>query len=56
MTAVIFCAMIATRFVPLATMGGNPNNIKTESEIIVPPPAMVLINPTINPEVIKMII
>jgi len=54
-TAVRFCKKTAIRFVPLAIFSGNPNIIKTEREIIVPPPAKVLINPTTMPEITKII-
>jgi hypothetical protein len=42
------------RFVPLAMVGDKPNSINTDKEMVDPPPANVLINPTAIPEVIKI--
>ena len=38
---------------PFATAGGSPKNMKSDSEIMVPPPASVLIKPTSRPDVIS---
>ena len=48
-TPMAFCMTMATLFVPLATLGGNPKKIKKGSEIKDPPPATVFIKPTTNP-------
>jgi hypothetical protein len=49
------CIIMATLFVPFAIVSGRPNQLNTDMEIIVAPPAKVLIKPTIKPEIISMI-
>ncbi|OQC44444.1 MAG: hypothetical protein BWX61_00964 [Bacteroidetes bacterium ADurb.Bin035] len=46
--------MIASLFVPLAIVNGKPNQLNTDKEMIVAPPARVLINPTNKPEIISI--
>jgi len=48
--------VMAMRLVPLAMPAGKPMSISTDREIMLPPPASVLMNPTIKPAVIRMII
>ena len=53
LVAVRVCKVMAILLVPLATLAGNPINIRSEREMIEPPPASVLMNPTINPAPIR---
>jgi len=55
-TEAIFCARIPIRFVPFATLAGKPISINKGREIIDPPPARVLINPTKTPATIRIMI
>ena len=45
--------MIATRFVPFATVGGSPKKIRTGSVNSEPPPARVFIIPAKNPTIMR---
>jgi hypothetical protein len=47
---------MAIRLVPLATLAGNPRNMRMEREMMEPPPARVFINPTRIPETTSNII
>jgi hypothetical protein len=40
----------------LAIFAGKPKNINNDSEIMVPPPASVLINPTKMPDTTRAVI
>jgi hypothetical protein len=45
----MFCSSTPTRFVPLATFAGKPSRIKIGSVSSEPLPAIVLMNPAMNP-------
>lgn len=52
----MFWNRIATRFVPLATVGSNPRNISTGKVSDEPPPALTLMNAAIAPTTNKITI